>query len=148
MSDRFQSPNDGRHPIARAHPDHAQPQSGDMFTPSPPPAPQSQPQPRAASQPAVPARLVRRLVVDVAMSVLMAIEMLYSLTGNALHELVGVLLFVGMGVHLFLSRRWLAGTLRLSGKAGGRRTALLVVAVLYDWCGIPPMIPPMSVPFA
>ena len=47
-----------------------------------------------------------KLVNDVVMTVLMLIAMAYYITGNTIHELVGVLVLVLFIVHNFLNRRW------------------------------------------
>lgn len=55
-------------------------------------------------------RLHRRLLLDLILTIMLVFEMSYSLTGNTLHEAVGFSLFVGVAVHLILSRKWIAST--------------------------------------
>ncbi len=47
-----------------------------------------------------------KLVIDLIMTVSMLVAMAYAITGNMVHELVGVVLFVLFIVHNFLNRRW------------------------------------------
>jgi hypothetical protein len=47
-----------------------------------------------------------KLVIDLIMTVSMLVAMAYPITGNMVHELVGVVLFVLFMVHNFLNRRW------------------------------------------
>jgi len=56
--------------------------------------------------------LSRRLKLDLVLTIMLVFEMFYSITGNMLHEAVGLALFLGIGIHLFLSRTWIAGTIR------------------------------------
>ena len=58
------------------------------------------------------ANLTRRLKLDAALTLMLIFEMCYSLTGNTLHEAVGFALFLCVGIHLVLSRRWIAATIR------------------------------------
>ncbi|KRF09887.1 DUF4405 domain-containing protein [Paenibacillus sp. Soil787] len=47
-----------------------------------------------------------KLVIDLIMTVSMLVAMAYPITGNMIHELVGIFLFVLFMVHNFLNRRW------------------------------------------
>ncbi|MDQ0886478.1 hypothetical protein QFZ81_001566 [Paenibacillus sp. V4I9] len=47
-----------------------------------------------------------KLVIDLIMTVSMLVAMAYHITGNMIHELVGVFLFVLFMVHNILNRRW------------------------------------------
>ena len=47
----------------------------------------------------------QRLVVDIIMVVLLVIEMFYLLTGNVIHEVLGVAFFATVGVHLYLTHK-------------------------------------------
>lgn len=47
-----------------------------------------------------------KLVIDLIMTVSMLVAMAYPITGNMIHELVGVFLFVLFMVHNILNRRW------------------------------------------
>ena len=77
-------------------------------------------------------RTKKRMIVDIALTVMLVFEMLYQLTGNALHEYVGLAFFICIGIHLFLSRTWIVDTRALRGARNlvGRRKALTVVACL------------------
>lgn len=50
-----------------------------------------------------------RQFVDILMSVILIFEMFYTLTGNFLHEVIGVLFFVTLIIHTVLSRNWIKG---------------------------------------
>jgi hypothetical protein len=47
-----------------------------------------------------------RMVIDVTMTILMLVAMAYQITGNTIHELVGVVLLILFVVHNILNRRW------------------------------------------
>jgi hypothetical protein len=47
-----------------------------------------------------------RLAIDLTMTILMLVAMAYRITGNTIHEVVGVFLFVLFIVHNILNRRW------------------------------------------
>ncbi|MBT2696432.1 DUF4405 domain-containing protein [Bacillus sp. ISL-40] len=47
-----------------------------------------------------------RLAIDLAMTVLTLVAMAYQITGNTIHELVGVLLLLLFIAHNILNRRW------------------------------------------
>jgi hypothetical protein len=47
-----------------------------------------------------------RLVIDLSMTVLMLVAMAYQITGNTVHELVGVVLLLLFIAHNILNRRW------------------------------------------
>ena len=47
----------------------------------------------------------KRIIVDVALVALLVFEMLYLVTGDVAHEIVGVAFFACLGVHLWLTRR-------------------------------------------
>lgn len=50
-----------------------------------------------------------RPVVDILMGIMLIFEMLYMLTGNVLHEVVGALFFATLVIHIVLSRSWIKG---------------------------------------
>ncbi|RVU98047.1 cytochrome b/b6 domain-containing protein [Coriobacteriales bacterium OH1046] len=56
--------------------------------------------------------LSRRLGLDLVLTIMLVLEMFYSITGNTLHEAVGFAFFLGVGMHLLLSRAWIAGAIR------------------------------------
>ncbi|MGW9018523.1 DUF4405 domain-containing protein [Priestia megaterium] len=70
-----------------------------------------------------------RLVIDFVMTVLMLVVMAYHVTGNNLHELVGVVLFVLFIVHNILNRRWYKTIIK--GKYNVRRILKIVVNLLF-----------------
>ncbi|AKB49475.1 Putative membrane protein [Methanosarcina barkeri str. Wiesmoor] len=51
-------------------------------------------------------KLLIKLTIDLFMTVLMLAAMAYNLTGNMIHELLGVSLFALFIVHSILNRRW------------------------------------------
>ncbi|WP_412093637.1 DUF4405 domain-containing protein [Peribacillus simplex] len=70
-----------------------------------------------------------RLVIDLSMTVLMLVAMAYQITGNAIHELVGVLLCLLFITHNILNRRWYKTIFK--GKHNVRRILSLVVNLLF-----------------
>ncbi|RCW41127.1 DUF4405 domain-containing protein [Paenibacillus prosopidis] len=74
-------------------------------------------------------KMLFKLAVDLAMTILMLIEMAYYITGNTVHEFLGVIVFVLFIVHIFLNRRWF-GTI-LKGKHNMRRILQIVLNLLF-----------------
>ncbi|MBQ9067764.1 MAG: DUF4405 domain-containing protein [Eggerthellaceae bacterium] len=74
----------------------------------------------------------KRIILDVALTAMLVFEMLYQLTGNALHEYVGFAFLACIGAHLVLARKWIASTASLLGtrQLNTRRKVLAVVALL------------------
>lgn len=70
-----------------------------------------------------------KLVIDLVMTVLMLVEMAYQLTGNTIHELVGVFLFLLFIVHNILNRRWYRTIIK--GKYNVRRILSIAVNLLF-----------------
>jgi hypothetical protein len=70
-----------------------------------------------------------RLVIDLSMTVLMLIAMAYQITGNTIHELVGVLLFLLFIAHNILNRRWYKAIFK--GKYNIRLILSIVVNLLF-----------------
>jgi Domain of unknown function (DUF4405) len=70
-----------------------------------------------------------RLVIDLSMTVLMLIAMAYQITGNTIHELVGVLLFLLFIAHNILNRRWYKAIFK--GKYNILRILSIVVNLLF-----------------
>ncbi|QWU13128.1 DUF4405 domain-containing protein [Paenibacillus sophorae] len=60
-----------------------------------------------------------KLIIDLVMTILMFVEMAYYITGNRVHENVGVTLFGLFIAHIILNRRWFSSLLR--GKHNFRR---------------------------
>lgn len=82
-----------------------------------------------------------RLINDLVMTVLMLIAMAYYITGNRIHEVIGVVVLVLFIVHNFLNRRWYKAILK--GKHTFRRILqiglnllFLVAMILMMICGI------------
>lgn len=82
-----------------------------------------------------------RLINDLVMTVLMLIAMAYYITGNRIHEVIGVVVLVLFIVHNFLNRRWYKAILK--GKHNFRRILqiglnllFLVAMILMMICGI------------
>lgn len=70
-----------------------------------------------------------RLVIDLSMTVLMLVAMAYQITGNAMHELAGVLLCLLFITHNILNRRWYKTIFK--GKHNVRRILSIVVNLLF-----------------
>jgi hypothetical protein len=73
--------------------------------------------------------MVIRLVIDFSMTVLMLVAMAYHITGNAIHELIGVSLLVLFLVHNIMNRRWYKAIFK--GKHNVRRILSLAVNLLF-----------------
>ncbi|MEK3993108.1 DUF4405 domain-containing protein [Robertmurraya sp. FSL R5-0851] len=73
--------------------------------------------------------MLYRLVIDVSMTVLMLVAMAYHITGNTIHETVGVVLLVLFIVHNILNRRWYETILK--GKYNFRRILSILVNLLF-----------------
>ena len=74
------------------------------------------------------------LIVDIAMYGLLFVQMLYIFTGNNVHELLGIMFFACLIVHLALKKWWFGAILR-SGKNSSRRlfdivTCLLILSII------------------
>ncbi|MFC0274463.1 DUF4405 domain-containing protein [Metabacillus herbersteinensis] len=74
-------------------------------------------------------KVVFRLVNDLVMTVLMLIAMAYYITGNMIHEVVGVVVLVLFIVHNFLNRRWYKAILK--GKQNVRRILQIGINLLF-----------------
>jgi len=70
-----------------------------------------------------------RLVNDLAMTVLMLIAIAYYITGNMIHEVVGVAVLLLFIVHNFLNRRWYKAVLK--GKQSIRRILQIGINLLF-----------------
>ncbi|MBQ9004008.1 MAG: cytochrome b/b6 domain-containing protein [Eggerthellaceae bacterium] len=73
-----------------------------------------------------------RIIFDVLLTAVLLFEVLHQLTGNMLHEIVGVAFAVCILVHLVFAARWIkdtASSLR-AGELGKRQRRLAVVAAL------------------
>ena len=80
-----------------------------------------------------------RLGFDVALGLLLVFEMLYTLTGNVLHELVGIVFFATMAAHLVFARKWsgsMVRSLKERQKLPGEQKARLAIAIALAVCAI------------
>nr|WP_309101798.1 DUF4405 domain-containing protein [Fredinandcohnia onubensis] len=74
-------------------------------------------------------KVLFRLVNDLVMTVLMLIAMAYYITGNMIHEVVGVVVLLLFVVHNFLNRRWYKTILK--GKHNVRRILQIGINLLF-----------------
>ncbi|CAH0144958.1 hypothetical protein SRABI96_00559 [Peribacillus sp. Bi96] len=86
-------------------------------------------------------KMLFRLINDLVMTVLMLIAMAYYITGNRIHEVVGIVVLVLFIFHNFLNRRWYKAVFK--GKHNFRRILqigfnllFLVAMILMMICGI------------
>jgi hypothetical protein len=70
-----------------------------------------------------------KLVIDLVMTILMLVGMAYHITGNTIHEWVGVSLFVLFIVHNILNRRWYQTMIK--GNHNVRRMLQIAVNLLF-----------------
>lgn len=73
--------------------------------------------------------MVFKLVNDLVMTVLMLIAMAYYITGNTIHEVIGVVVLLLFIVHNYLNRRWYKAILK--GKHNFRRILQIVLNLLF-----------------
>lgn len=74
-----------------------------------------------------------RLVFDAVLGLLLVFEMLYSLTGDVLHELVGALFFATIVAHLVFTRTWsrsVVRSMKARRKLSGDQWARVIIALL------------------
>ncbi|MFC7686689.1 DUF4405 domain-containing protein [Ureibacillus sp. GCM10028918] len=74
-------------------------------------------------------KMIFKLVNDLVMTVLMLIAMAYYITGNMIHEVVGVVVLVLFIVHNLLNRRWYKAILK--GKHNVRRILQIGINLLF-----------------
>ncbi|MDQ0970271.1 hypothetical protein QFZ31_000149 [Neobacillus niacini] len=74
-------------------------------------------------------KILFRLVNDLVMTFLMLIAMAYYITGNMVHEVVGVVVLFLFIVHNFLNRRWYRAILK--GKHNIRRILQIGINLLF-----------------
>ncbi|MFD1774843.1 DUF4405 domain-containing protein [Paenibacillus rhizophilus] len=70
-----------------------------------------------------------KLIIDLVMTILMLVEMAYYITGNRVHENVGVTLLGLFIAHIFLNRRWFSSLLQ--GKHNFRRILQIGLNILF-----------------
>ena len=73
-------------------------------------------------------KMLIKLVIDFVMTILMLVEMAYTFTGNIVHELVGISLFILFIIHNILNRRWYQTIFR--GKMNVRRILNITINLL------------------
>ncbi|WP_160726098.1 DUF4405 domain-containing protein [Bacillus sp. USDA818B3_A] len=74
-------------------------------------------------------KVLFRLVNDFVMTVLMLIAMAYYITGNMVHEVIGVVVLLLFIVHNFLNRRWYKSIFK--GKYNMRRILQIAINLLF-----------------
>jgi hypothetical protein len=72
--------------------------------------------------------MARRLTLDLAMTIMMLVSIAYQLTGNTVHELVGILISVLLIVHSILNWRWYVNLRK--GRHHPRRLVSIMVNLL------------------
>lgn len=80
-----------------------------------------------------------RLGFDIALGLLLIFEMLYTLTGNVLHELVGIVFFATMAAHLVFARKWsgsMVRSLKERRKLPDEQKARLAIAIALALCAV------------
>lgn len=81
-----------------------------------------------------------RRIVDVALCLMIVIEMFYSLTGNLFHEIAGLLFFVTLIVHVVFSRSWFRAQFRVHANRRKRsfkqraQTVVMGALALFGLC--------------
>lgn len=71
------------------------------------------------------------LIVDIFMYAVMLLQMLYVVTGNAVHEWLGISFFVLLVCHIYIKRRWFSLMLHRKGKLlSARRFADMMIVLL------------------
>lgn len=70
----------------------------------------------------------KRIIFDIALTVILVFEMLYQVTGNAAHELVGAAFFACIVAHLAFNAKWIgAASKSLASRTLAKRTRMLLV---------------------
>lgn len=74
-------------------------------------------------------------LIDIAMYTVMLLQMLYVVTGNAVHEWLGISFFVLLVCHMVIKRRWFRLWLHRRGGFTARRFAdLMIVLLMVSLC--------------
>ena len=73
--------------------------------------------------------IIIRLCIDLVMTALILVAMAYEITGNAIHEMIGILLFALFIVHNSINRRWYKTIFKR--KYNMRRTLSITVNLLF-----------------
>lgn len=74
-------------------------------------------------------KMLFKLVIDLTMTILMLIEMAFYITGNTVHEILGVVVLVLFIIHISLNRRWFSTILK--GTYNLRRILQIVLNLLF-----------------
>ncbi|MCM3694521.1 DUF4405 domain-containing protein [Neobacillus niacini] len=69
------------------------------------------------------------MVIDLTMTIMMLVAMAYEITGNTIHELIGVVLLILFIVHNIINRRWYKTIIK--GKYNVRRILSITVNLLF-----------------
>ena len=74
----------------------------------------------------------KRVALDVVLTIMLVLEMLYQLTGNMFHEIAGALFLACIIVHIGIAARWIgrAASALSKGELAARQRRLFAVAVL------------------
>jgi hypothetical protein len=70
-----------------------------------------------------------RLIIDLTMNILLLVAMAYQITGNTIHEFVGVVLLILFVIHNILNKRWYNTIIK--GRYNVRRILSIVVNLLF-----------------
>ena len=73
----------------------------------------------------------RRVIIDIVMTLSLASAMFIQITGVLLHEIIGIIFFAAIAVHIVFSATWIKKVVKDIGarKASSRRITLAVVTV-------------------
>ena len=72
-------------------------------------------------------------------------QMLYVLVGNTVHEILGIVFFVSLVVHIFIKRWWFKATLSGKGRKGKAGRFANIVTILLILTSVTLMISSMGV---
>lgn len=71
----------------------------------------------------------KKLIIDIFLIISLVISMLYDFTGNLWHELIGIISFLIIIIHLIINRKWLSYIIKslVSNEKSPKRNTLSVV---------------------
>lgn len=75
-----------------------------------------------------------KISIDIVMTVLFMVQMAYHITGNSLHEWLGMLLFAVFLLHHILNLKWYAGLFK------GRWSAMRILTVVVNFLSLAAML--------
>lgn len=86
------------------------------------------------------------IVVDIAMYLIMVMQMLYIFTGNLLHEIFGMVFFGCLVVHIITKRKWIKALVKgkMKGSSKAQKLSVLLTVMLL-LCTIVMMLSSMGV---